>query len=157
MLRLRDLPPAWRLRSARVLVARHDGGHHEVWAGFPGGGHGKIRALDLDDRRELDDRPRDDLDLDDTGPYRFVVRVDRRRIVASLDGVDFLSADNAAGRFGGWGLTGFPHVRRIEIEGDSDGRWIEGLLAEHERAARAAFDGAYDPDDDLPGWLAAGP
>ncbi len=150
---LRELPPAWRLRSARVLVGRSDNGHHEVLAGFPGGGHGKIRVIDLDDRRQLDDRQRDNLDLTDVGDYRFVVKVGPRRITASLDGVAFLSAENERGRLGGWGLSGFPHVSSVEVSGDSDGRWIGALLATHERAARAAFEAGYDPDDDLPRWL----
>ena len=81
------------------------------------------------------------------------VKVKNTSVSYYAAGRKVLSAKKPAGLWGRAGFTRHAVVDEVEISGEVETAWIQGLIDERVHTARAEFEAKYDVTKDAPDWL----
>ena len=113
-----------------------------------------IRSLERGSSREL---ASDTTAPIETGePYTVELALEASNVTLSVNGERFLSArrpPGPRGSYGQLGLTGFPDLARVTLEGKIEAAWLEGLADSALQRQWIEFHRRRDPQQDLPEWL----
>jgi hypothetical protein len=88
-------------------------------------------------------------------PYSFKIVVTDDKITASYNGKVFLSTTRTAGTYGQFGFRSIPEVKTLDISGQANTAWLEGLLDSDQHEAWTEFEEENKEKGVLPDWLAA--
>jgi len=118
---------------------------------------GRIFEFRGDEELELDER--DSIPAKASEKFKLEVKVTKSKITVKQQGKKILSAKrDRDGDYGYISLNGFDGagLTLIELEGEVQTSWVDGLI-DHSMASQVeAFDASYDPTLALPSWLFEG-
>ncbi len=93
------------------------------------------------------------LSEDEPSPIELKVEVTPSQVNISINGGLVLRTANKTRRVGGFAISAASHLTRVDIEGETDGRWIERLREDRRSRDRRDFDLFRDAPERIPVWL----